>query len=279
MPLGDDAVTDIADDLYDALRSGEPVAPPTDDHDMDVADAYAVQSAFVDRRIEAGASVVGHKIGLTSEGIRTQIGVDEPDFGRLLDTMAVEDGVVDADDLVAPRVEPELGFLLGADLEPPVSEVDVLRATEAVVPVVEVIDSRVRDWNIEIEDTIADNASSALYATGESTYPVEGRDLSLEAVKLYRNGGVVDSGAGAAVLGHPARAVAWLANTLEDVRKTTQSSSAAHQNASRSEDVADRLTAGEIVLSGSMTPAVDVEAGDVVTAEFGGTGTVTLRVA
>ena len=259
MPLDEDAVTSIADDLYEALRSGEPIAPPTDDHEMDISDAYAVQSAFVERRLADGASVVGHKIGLTSEGIQTQLGVDEPDFGRLLDTMVVDDGVVDADDLLAPRVEPELGFLLGADLEPPVSHVDVLAATDAVVPVVEVIDSRVRDWNIGIEDTIADNASSALYATGESTHPVEGKDLSLEAVKLYKNGEVVDSGAGAAVLGHPARAVAWLANTLDGVD--------------------DRLTAGEIVLSGSMTPAVDVEAGDVVTAEFGGTGSATLRIA
>lgn len=259
MPLDDDAVTGIADDLYEALRSGEPIAPPTDDHEMDISDAYAVQSEFVDRRLADGAAVVGHKIGLTSEGIQSQLGVDEPDFGRLLDTMVVDDGVVDADDLLAPRVEPELAFLLGEDLEPPVSHLDVLGATDAVVPVVEVIDSRVRDWNIQIEDTIADNASSALYATGESTHPVEGRDLSLEAVKLYRNGEVVDSGAGAAVLGHPARAVAWLVNTLDEVD--------------------DRLTAGEIVLSGSMTPAVDVEAGDVVTAEFGGTGSVTLRIA
>ncbi|AHG04899.1 2-keto-4-pentenoate hydratase [Halobacterium sp. DL1] len=259
MTLDSETVAEIADDLYDALRSGEPIAPPTDDHDMDIEDAYDVQSAFVDRRLDDGASVVGHKIGLTNDGIQSQLGVDEPDFGRLLDTMVVEDGVVDSEALLAPRVEPELGFLLAADLAPPVTTLDVLRATEAVVPVVEVIDSRVRDWDIGIEDTVADNASSALFATGESTHPVEGRDLSLEAVKLYKNGEVVDSGAGAAVLGHPARAVAWLANTLEGVD--------------------DRLTAGEVVLSGSITPAVDVEAGDVVTAEFGRTGTVTLRVA
>ncbi|WP_232703117.1 2-keto-4-pentenoate hydratase [Halobacterium wangiae] len=258
MSLGDDAVADIADDLYDALRSGDPIAPPTDEYDMDISDAYAVQSAFVDRRLADGASVVGHKVGLTNEAIQDQLGVDEPDFGRLLDTMVVEDGVVDTDDLLAPRVEPELGFLLAEDLAAPVSSLDVLRATEAVVPVVEVIDSRVRDWNIGIEDTVADNASSALYATGESTHPVAGRDLSLEAVKLYRNGEVVDSGVGAAVLGHPARAVAWLANTLADVD--------------------DSLQAGEIVLSGSMTPAVDVEAGNVVTAEFGASGSVTLTV-
>jgi 2-oxopent-4-enoate hydratase len=258
MPLDDDAVTDVADDLYEALRSGEPIAPPTDDHDLDIEDAYAVQSAFVDRRLADGASVVGHKIGLTSEGIQDQLGVDEPDFGRLLDTMYVEDGAIDASSLVAPRVEPELGFLLGGDLEPPVTTLDVFAATEAVVPVVEVIDSRVRDWDIEIEDTVADNASSALFATGGSTHPVAGRDLSLESVKLLKNGRLVDTGVGANVLEHPAKAVAWLANTLADVD--------------------DCLTAGEIVLSGSFTPAVDVEAGDVVTAEFGDAGSVTLRV-
>lgn len=258
MPLGDDTVADVAADLHEALRSGEPIDPPSDHHDLTVEDAYAVQSAFVERRIEDGASVVGHKIGLTSDGIREQLGVDEPDFGRVLDTMFVEDGAVDASDLIAPRVEPELGFVLAEDLEPPVSYLDVLAATEAVVPVLEVIDSRVRDWDIGLVDTVADNASSALVVTGDSTHPVAGRDLSLEGVKFRKNGEVVDSGVGAAVLDHPARAVAWLANTLGEMD--------------------ERLEAGHLVLSGSMTPAIDVEAGDVVSATFADSGSVTLRV-
>lgn len=256
MALDGETVDEVADDLYDALRSGDPIEPPTETHDVDVEDAYAVQSAFVERRVADGASVVGHKIGLTNDGIQEQLGVDEPDFGRLLDVMCVDGGVVDTADLIAPRVEPELGFVLGETVTPPVSRLDVLRATDAVVPVVEVIDSRVRDWEIGIEDTVADNASSALFAVGSSTHSVTDRDLSLEGVKLRKNGRVVDSGVGAAVLGHPAAAVAWLADTLADL--------------------GDELSAGELVLSGSMTPAVDVAAGDVVTAEFGSTGAVTV---
>lgn len=256
MALGDETIGSIAGDLYDALQSGDPIEPPTDTHDADVADAYAIQSAFVEQRVADGASVVGHKIGLTNDGIQEQLGVDAPDFGRLLDVMRVDDGVVDTADLIAPRVEPELGFLLGEAVTPPVSSADVLQATDAVVPVVEVIDSRVRDWEIGIEDTVADNASSALFAVGSATHSVTDRDLSLEGVKFQKNGEVVDSGVGAAVLGHPAQAVAWLAETLADLD--------------------DELTAGELVLSGSITPAVDVEAGDVVTAEFGSTGSVTV---
>ena len=257
MPLDDATRADLADELYDAFRSAEPVEPLTDRHDLDVADAYDVQSRLIDRRLDDGASVVGHKIGLTSEGIQEQLGVDRPDYGRVLDSMFRPDGVVPTADLIVPRIEPEVGFLLAEGLEPPVTYLDVLAATEAVLPVLEVIDSRVRDWDIELEDTIADNASSALYVAGEATSDVTGRDLSLEGVKFRRNGEVVSAGVGAAVLGHPAKAVAWLANTLGDVDAS--------------------LEAGDVVLSGSVTPAVDLAPGDVFTAEFSTIGTVTAR--
>ncbi len=257
MPLDDATRADLADELYRALRDAEPVDPLTDRHDLDVADAYAIQSRLIDRRLEDGASVVGHKIGLTSEGIQEQLGVDRPDYGRVLDSMFLPDGAVPVADLILPRIEPEVGFLLGEELEPPVDYLDVLAATEAVLPVLEVIDSRVRDWDIELEDTIADNASSALYVAGEAASDVAGRDLSLEGVKFRRNGEVVSSGVGEAVLGHPAKAVAWLANTLGE------------------RDA--RLEAGHVVLSGSVTPAVDLAPGDVFTAEFSTIGTVTAR--
>jgi 2-keto-4-pentenoate hydratase len=258
MSLDDETTEALADDLYVALREGEPVEPLTDAHDLTIEDAYGIQSAFVDRRLADGASVVGHKIGLTSEGIQNQLGVDEPDFGRLLDTMVVTDGVVPADDLLYPRVEPEIGFVLERDLQAPVTYLDVLDATRGVVPVAEIVDSRIRDWDIQIEDTIADNASAGLYVTGEQLTDVSGLDLSLEGVKLYKNGQLRESGVGANVSDHPARAVAWLANTLAEM------------------DV--ELSAGDLVLSGSFVPVVDLAAGDVVSIEFASLGSLTLRV-
>lgn len=248
----------LVEALYDALRSRSPIDPPSDDHDLTIEDAYDVQSRLIERRLADGADVVGHKVGLTSDAIQEQLGVDEPDFGRLLDTMFVEGTTIPTDELIAPRVEPEIAFLVGEHLDPPVSYLDVLDATRSVVPVVEVIDSRVRDWDIQIEDTIADNASSALYLTGEAVHDVDGRDLSLEGVKLHRNGELAASGVGAAVLDHPARSVAWLANTLSDLDTT--------------------LEPGHIVLSGSLTPAVNVEPGDVLGVEFTTLGSMHARV-
>ena len=258
MSVSEDTRDELAASLFAALRDVEPIDRPTATHDLTIEDAYDVQTRFIDRRLDDGATVLGHKVGLTSQGIQDQLGVDRPDFGRLLDTMFVEGREIPADELIAPRVEPEVGFLMEERLEPPVSYLDVLSATRAVVPVLEVIDSRVREWDIRIQDTIADNASSALYLTGESLTPVEGRDLSLEGVKLFRNGTLESSGVGAAVLDHPARSVAWLANTLDDLDEPVE--------------------AGHVVLSGSVTPAIDLEPGDVVTAEFTTIGTVTARV-
>lgn len=258
MSLEDDTRNRLAGSLYDALQTGDPIDRLSDAHDLTIEDAYAIQSAFVDRRLADGATVEGHKIGLTSDGIQEQLGVSEPDFGRLLDTMSVEGRAIPSDDLIAPRVEPEIGFVLAEDLEPPVTAFDVLAATDYVLPVLEVIDSRIRDWDIGIEDTIADNASSALYLTGESRCDLDSLDLSLEGVKLYRNGELAASGVGAAVLDHPANAVAWLANTLEDVGGS--------------------LEAGHLVLSGSLTPAVDVEPGDSITVEFTSIGTLVAHV-
>ena len=256
--VSDDVREGLAESLYEAHRTTEPIDRPTADHDLSVEDAYDVQSRLVERRIEDGATVVGHKVGLTSQAIRDQLGVDEPDFGRLLDTMFVEGRTVPAGNLIAPRVEPEIGFIVGETLEPPVTYLDVLEATRGVLPVLEIIDSRVRDWDIRIQDTIADNASSALYVAGEVVSTVDDVDLSLEGVKLYRNGELTASGVGAAVLDHPARSVAWLANTLADLD--------------------GRLEAGHVVLSGSVTPAVDIEAGDALAAEFTSLGSVTANV-
>jgi 2-keto-4-pentenoate hydratase len=249
---------DLAESLYTALREGDPIDQLTATHDLTIEDAYDIQTRFVERRIDDGATVVGHKVGLTSDAIQNQLGVNEPDFGRVLDTMFVNGRTIPADELIAPRVEPEIGFLIEEELEPPVNYLDILNATRGVLPVFEVIDSRIRNWDINIQDTIADDASSALYLTGESITSIDGIDLSLEGIKLYRNGVLEASGVGAAVLEHPARAVAWLVNTLADLD--------------------EQLLAGQIVLSGSCTPAVDLNRGDVLTAEFSSIGSLTARV-
>jgi len=257
MELDDETRDKLAASLYKAYKTGEPIAPLTDEWSLTTADAYDIQSKVIDRRLADGATVIGHKVGLTSEGIQEQLGVNKPDFGRLLDTMFV-DSVVPFEDLIQPRIEPEIGFIMGERLNPPVTYLDVLSATWAVVPVLEVIDSRVKNWNIEIQDTIADNASSAMYLAGDQTTSVDGLDLSLEGVKVYRGGTYQDGGVGAAVLEHPARAVAWVANTLADL--------------------GEELEPGHMVLSGSFIPAVDPHPGDTFTVEFTSLGTLTAQV-
>jgi len=258
MAIDEDTIDQLARSLFEAQKTTEPIDPPTRQYEISIEEAYEIQTRFVNYQIENGSSIVGHKIGLTNSGIQDQLGVGEPDFGHLLDAMFVAGNTVSVDELISPRVEPELGFVIDGQLNPPVSYVDVLAATDFVVPLIEVIDSRVRDWEIEIQDTIADNASSALYLLGDRRMSVDDIDLSFEGVKLYRNGSLEESGLGAAVLDHPARAVAWLANTLDNFGKEIES--------------------GQLVLSGSCTPAVDVERGDVVTAEFHSLGSVHLQV-
>lgn len=256
--MNDDERDALAGQLYEALESNDPIDRLTANYDLSIEDAYRIQDRFIDRRTDADNVVIGHKIGLTSEGIQEQLNVNEPDFGRLLTDMFVTDHSIPSDDLINPRIEPEIGFLLDQALEPPVTYLDVLDATKSIFPVLEIIDSRIADWDIRIEDTIADNASAGLFATGEAMYEPTNRDLSFEGVKLWKNGELDARGIGANVSDHPARAVAWLANTLADM--------------------GDSLEPGEIILSGSFTPASDIERGDVLTAEFSEIGSITVHV-
>lgn len=255
MPISQETRSQLVSDLDDALRTGEPIDPLTDEHDLTIDEAYEIQGELIEKRKSRGQRRIGHKIGLTSEGIQNQLGVDEPDFGKILDDMFVSSGEIPMDDLIEPRVEPEIGFVLDEDLSAPVTYLDVLSATRGVLPVVEVIDSRVADWDIQIQDTIADNASSACIVAAESIHDVANVDLSMEAVKLYRNGRLESSGIGANVLGHPARAVAWLVNRIGES--------------------GERIEAGELVLSGSFVPATDLAEGDVFEVRFSTIGSVT----
>jgi 2-keto-4-pentenoate hydratase len=250
---------ELAADLAQAERSREPIAPLTSTYpDIDVVDAYEIQLINIRQRVAEGARVLGHKVGLSSLAMQQMMGVDEPDYGHLLDEMQVfEDTPVKAGRYLSPRVEVEVGFILAADLPGAgCTEDDVLAATEALVPSIELIDTRITDWKIALCDTIADNASSAGFVLGEAR--VSPRDLDVKAIDavLTRNGEVVAEGRSDAVLGNPVTAVAWLSRKVESFGV--------------------RLRKGDIVLPGSCTRAIDAHAGDAFVADFAGLGSVRL---
>jgi 2-keto-4-pentenoate hydratase len=250
---------ELAADLAQAERSREPIAPLTAAHpDIDVVDAYEIQLINIRQRVAEGARVVGHKVGLSSLAMQQMMGVDEPDYGHLLDKMQVfEDTPVKASRFLYPRVEVEVGFILAEDLPGAgCTEDDVLAATEALVPSIELIDTRITDWKIALCDTIADNASSAGFVLGPSRVPPRGVDVKTIDAVLTRNGEVVAEGRSDAVLGNPVTAVAWLARKVESFGV--------------------RLRKGDVVLPGSCTRAIDARAKDEFVAEFAGLGSVRL---
>lgn len=253
----DAALDEAATLLVDAATTGVPCPPLREMHPgATIDDGYAVQQEVI-RRTKSGVRRVGRKIGLTSPAVQTQMGVSNPDFGVLFADMAYGDSEpIPAGRLLQPRVEAEVAFVLGRDLpDRSVIASDVLRATEMVVAAVEVVDSRIRDWDISIYDTVADNASSGVFVLGGSprrlTDVDDLRDISME---LTCEGDVVSSGSGAACLGHPVNAVVWLANA-----------------------VAERgapLAAGEVILSGALGPLAAVTPGRTYEATFTGLGAV-----
>ncbi|MGW8887425.1 2-keto-4-pentenoate hydratase [Streptomyces sp. NPDC055749] len=245
------------------LRSAElgrtPVAPLVESYPgIGTEDAYEIQLLGIRRRLDAGAMVNGHKVGLSSPVMQQMMGVDEPDYGHLLDDMQLyEDRPVPVARYCAPRIEVEVGFVLGDDLPGEgCTEADVLAATERVVPALELIDSRIADWRISIADTIADNASSAGYVIGEGRDPRELDLRTIAATLRTGEGDLLASGRSNAVLGDPATSVAWLARTVARFGVP--------------------LKKGHVVLPGSCTRAVDVAAGRTYTAEFTGLGSVSL---
>ncbi|WP_328323339.1 MULTISPECIES: 2-keto-4-pentenoate hydratase [unclassified Streptomyces] len=247
-----------ADALGAAERDRRPIAPLTELFPgIGTEDAYEIQLLGIGRRVAGGAAVHGHKVGLSSPVMQRMMGVDEPDYGHLLDDMRLsDDRPVPADRYCAPRIEVEVGFVLGDDLPGEgCTTADVLAATERVVPAIELIDSRIADWRISIADTVADNASSAGYVTGEGRDP---RELDLKAIDavLRRGSEQIAAGRSDAVLGDPAASVAWLARTVARFGVP--------------------LKKGHLVLPGSCTRAVDVGAGQTYTADFTGLGPVSL---
>ena len=259
MSVASDHLTRAAELLFDAHRLAIPISPLTQTYPgLTVGDAYAIQRLNLARHLQRGAVLCGHKIGLTSAPMQQLLGVDEPDFGYVLDDMVLADGAtVPVGTLCAPRVEPEVAFRLRVPLRGPgVSAADVMAATEAVAPALEIVDSRIADWRITLADNIADNASSAAVVLGEWVQIAEAPRLPDSTATLTVNDSTVDSGEGAAVMGDPAAAVAWLANAL-----------AAY-------DIA--IDAGQIVMSGSYTTAAFVVGGDRASAHLSGLGTVTV---
>jgi 2-keto-4-pentenoate hydratase len=250
---------EVAELLRVAAETRVAVPPVIQTHpDIDVVDAYEIQLRNIRRRLAAGARIVGHKVGLSSLAMQQMMGVSESDYGHLLDDMVLtEDSPVDASRYLLPRVEVEVGFVLGADLPGEDCTVeDVLRATEYVVPAIELIDSRIADWKIGIFDTIADNASSAGLVLGREHRKPDELDLTAIDATLARNGEQVAAGRSDAVLGNPALAVAWLAQKVATFGV--------------------HLEAGHIILPGSCTRAYDVKAGDSVVATFEGLGSVSV---
>jgi 2-keto-4-pentenoate hydratase len=247
----------LAEMLLAAEQSQKPIPPLTEsDPGISVEEAYRIQLLVMEMKKSQGQVVVGKKIGLTSLAMQNMLGVKEPDYGHILDGMVVmEAEKILTTDLIKPRIEGELAFVLKEDLQGPgVTLTEVIRCSEGVIPSLEIIDSRIVDWKIKLPDTVADNASSARIVLGGTITSLHSLDLRTVGMVLEKNGEAVATAAGAAVLGHPAQAVAWLANKLAAYDIT--------------------LRKGEVILSGSLTAAMPVGAGDFVRADFGPLGDV-----
>lgn len=262
MSLSDDEVTSLGSALYTARTSGTPIAPLTDQHpDLDMRDAYKVQQNVVDRLLAEGDRVVGYKLGLTSTPMQKMLNVDSPDFAPVLAShVNVDNSEIASASFIRPRVEAEIALVLQEDLAgPDCTAVDAARAVGGAVSAIEIVDSRIVDWKIKLADTIADLASSGAIVLGSAVTPVDGQfDLRLVGMAFTRDGELVATGAGAAALGSPLAAVAWLANTLHTV--------------------GDSLKAGQFVMTGALHAAVDIAAGQRYRAEFDRLGPVALRV-
>jgi 2-oxopent-4-enoate/cis-2-oxohex-4-enoate hydratase len=261
MSLPRTTVEALGDELFAALRGRQVLDPLTTRVPaIDIDDAYRVSLRLLERRQHEGERVVGKKIGVTSKPVQDMLGVHQPDFGFLLDVMQVPDGAavsLKKHRLIQPRAEGEIAFVLKKDLRGPgVTEAQVLAATDYVTPCFEIVDSRIRDWKIRIQDTVADNASCGVFVLGQARVKPDGVDLAAVKMDIRKNGAHAAGGTGAAVQGHPATAVAWLANTLGKY------------------DIPFR--AGEIILSGSLAPLLPAVAGDRFEMTLSGIGSASV---
>ena len=253
-------ITQLGDELYEALTAGKTVSPLTSrGFDITIEDAYHIQQRMLARRIEKGEKVVGKKIGVTSKAVMNMLGVGQPDFGYLLDGMVYNEGEsIPMDTLIQPKAEGEIAFLLNKDLKGPgLTAADILAATEGVMACFEIVDSRIQDWKIKIQDTVADNASCGVFVLGDKLVDPKKVDLALCGMVLEKNGEIVVTGAGAATMASPVNAMVWLANTLGRL--------------------GIGLNAGDIVLSGALGAMIPVKAGDSLRCTIGGIGGCSVR--
>jgi len=258
--MDDNKIEQYGDELYDCWRTRRTVAPLRErEPDITIGDAYRIQERFVARRVAAGETIVGKKIGATSKPVQDFLGVYQPDFGMLTSGMVYREGdTIDLSTLIQPKAEAELAFVLKADLKGPgITAMDVIRATDYVLPCFEIVDSRVTAWNIKIQDTVADNASCGVYVLGKTKGDPRRLDITLAGMVLEKNGELFSTGVGAAVQGSPANAVAWLANTLGELGIP--------------------FKAGEVILSGSQSALVPVADGDELVCTVGGLGSCRVK--
>ena len=253
-------IIQYGDELYQALVDRKTIAPLTSrEPGITIENAYHIQQQMLARRMEHGARIVGKKIGVTSAAVMNMLNVHQPDFGYLLDTMIYNEGeAIPVNSLIQPKAEGEIAFILKHDLlGPGISNADVLRATECVMPCFEIVDSRITDWKIKIQDTVADNASCGVFFLGDQAVDPRKVDLLTCGMVLEKNGEIIATGAGAAALGSPVNAVAWLANTMGRLGIP--------------------LRAGEVILSGSLAAMFPAKAGDNFRVTIGGIGGCSVR--
>ena len=246
--MNQEQIESYSEALYECLRGRTTMPPITDtESEVSVEDAYQISRLLLQRRLDDGEKVVGKKIGITSKAVQDMLGVHEPDFGYLTDKMEYSGEIPISSNLVAPKAEGEIAFLLKKDLVGPgVTNEAVLEATDLVMPCFEVVDSRISDWKIKIQDTVADNASCGLFAVNrEAAIDPRTVDLTSCRMEVFKNGAPLSSGTGAEAMGSPVNCVAWLANTLGRFGIA--------------------LHAGEIILSGSLVPLENVAPGDMMT--------------
>jgi 2-keto-4-pentenoate hydratase len=258
----DEQAWQFAEQLYEARRTRTPIGAFTDSlPDLGMEDGYAIQKHLVRMLVDDGESVVGYKLGLTSAPMQQLLGVDSPDFGPVFASGVFTDGaVLPVDRFIAPRVEAEIGVILGSDLSGPhCTPAEALQATRGMVAALEIVDSRIRDWKIKLADTVADLASNGAIALSSLVVPIDGFAPRLLGMVFTKNDEIVATGAGAAALGDPLAAVAWLANTLAPLGVT--------------------LPAGSVIMTGALHAMVPVAPGDVFRAEFDRLGPITIRMA
>ena len=251
-----------ANEIYNSLKTRQAIEPLTArEPSITIQDAYNIQDILIKKRLrEDKSTIIGKKIGVTSKVVMDMLGVNQPDFGYLLSDMIYSDGdeIDVSNKMIAPKAEGEIAFVLKRDLcGPSVTSADVLRATDFVMPCFEIVDSRIKDWKIKIQDTVADNASCGYIVFGGQSADPRKLDLSTCGIALERNGKLLHTGAGAAALGSPVNAVVWLANTLGEFGVS--------------------LKAGEVILSGALCAMVPIATGDNMSIHIGGIGSASCR--